>query len=196
MRSPLPPPVLPPLQLYPPLLRSMLLATVCRVFLPPAHLKSQADCRSLAFRLTCAGSAAGMASFFGQWGLWGSSAPQAQNAKPYYLTERVLACVYGGCWPMCLLGARRRCPHPRRPSPLCFLRSSCCSTSFLLLTVALLYCYKRALRTFLDLQRRTGTRGTSHTGRRSSPTGALSAAGSRLPSLPPCAACSGATQLP
>ncbi|KAL4439922.1 hypothetical protein ABPG75_002923 [Micractinium tetrahymenae] len=35
-----------------------------------------------------------MASFFGHWGLWGSSAPQAQNAKPYYLTERVLACVY------------------------------------------------------------------------------------------------------
>ncbi|KAL4423740.1 hypothetical protein ABPG75_001041 [Micractinium tetrahymenae] len=37
-----------------------------------------------------------MASFHGHWGLWGSSAPQAQNAKPYYLTERVLACVYGG----------------------------------------------------------------------------------------------------
>lgn len=36
-----------------------------------------------------------MASLFGQWGLWGSSASQAQNAKPYYLTERVLACVYG-----------------------------------------------------------------------------------------------------
>lgn len=35
-----------------------------------------------------------MGSLFGQWGLWGSAAPQAQNAKPYHLTERVLACVY------------------------------------------------------------------------------------------------------
>ena len=30
------------------------------------------------------------------WSLWGA-APATQNAKPYYLTERVLACVYGEC---------------------------------------------------------------------------------------------------
>ena len=50
-----------------------------------------------------------MSSLFGQWGLWGAGAP-AQSAKPYYLTDRVLAVVYSaqeGVW--AARTCRRRC---------------------------------------------------------------------------------------